>query len=133
MLNVAVPIVTSVNVSTAPTAPATSRSSQARVEEQPAGAVEEQEAEVAPPVAPGVQVGRTAAAVAVQVGRHLGHVRPLSVALTTISLANSMPGRLQVEGEDGVAAEGPQPAVEVAGCPMRKNSRPRKDRAGLPT
>ena len=73
-------------------------SGQPGIEKQPARAEQQQEAQVPPAVAPGAQVRRPVAAVRAQRGRHLARCAgPASAALTTISLANSMPGRDQAE------------------------------------
>ena len=80
-----------------------------------------------PAVAPAPQMRRPRAAVGRQRRRHLGDAQAVGcVAFTTISLANSMPGRLQVEAQDRVALEAAQAAMEI---PARAVEEQAADRA----
>ena len=67
-----------------------------------------------PAVAEAAQVRRAVAAVGLQRRRHLADLLPCRHALTTISLANSMPGVVRLELLVGVLAEAAQAAVGVA-------------------
>jgi hypothetical protein len=49
---------------------------QARIEEQPAGTVQKQEAEMAPTIAPSLKMRRASAAVRLQSRRHFGDFEP---------------------------------------------------------
>ena len=86
---------------------------QARHEEQPARAEQQQEAQVTPPVPPGVQMRRPAPAVLGQRGRDLGD--PLfGQRRLDHKLAGELHARgLQPEPHDTVPAETAQAAVEV--------------------
>lgn len=86
----------------------------AGVEEQPARAVEQQEAQVPPPVAPGPQVGGAAAPVGAEGDRDLAGTQPVQRGLDDHLAGELHAGGPQVEPEDRVAVEPAQPAVEVA-------------------
>ncbi len=84
------------------------------IEEEPAGAEEEKEAEVTPAVAPGAEVGRAAAAVGREGGGDLGHAEAGEGGFDDHLGGELHAGGAEVEGEDGVATEGTEAAVEVA-------------------
>ena len=69
---------------------------------------------MSPTVAPAAQVRRRERPSGESVVGTSAIRRPRSVALTTISLANSMPGVCRLERSDRVAAEAAQAAMEVA-------------------
>ena len=81
--------------------------------EQPARRVDEQEAQMAPAVAPGAQM-RWPCRPSVQRHRHLGDAHSERGAFITISLANSMPVGLPPACAVGVAGEAAQAAVKIA-------------------
>ena len=87
---------------------------QSRVEEEPARAVEQQEAEMTPAVSPGAQMRRARAAVGRESGGHLGHAQPGQRAFDHHLGCKLHSRGAQIQPEDRVAAEGAQPAVEVA-------------------
>ena len=86
----------------------------AGVEEEPAWAEEEKEAEVTPAIAPGSEVGWAAAAVWREGGGDLGHAEAGEGGFDDHLAGELHAGGAEVEREDGVAAEGAKAAVEVA-------------------
>ena len=114
MLNVAGPTVTSVNVRTRPTHAAEQQQGEAGVEEQPAWAVQQQEAQVTPPVPPGAEMGWAGPTVPVQPGGHLGDAHTSEGGLHHHLAGELHAWRLEVEVDDRLTPEAPQSAVEVA-------------------
>ena len=96
---------------------------QSGVEKQPARAEQQQETQVAPAVAPGAQVRRAVAAVGRSVVGTSPIRSPASAALTTISLANSMPGVTR-PSRRMASREKPRRPQWKSPIGMRKNSRP---------
>src|SRR5690606_41996179 len=83
-------------------------------EEEPTRAVEQEEAQMPPSVAPGVQVRGPAAAVRRQRRRHLADVVALQGRLDDHLAGELHAAGLQPEPHDRLLVEGAQPAVEVA-------------------
>ena len=73
----------------------------------------QQKAEVAPAIAPGTQMRRTAAAILVQRGGDLGHAEAVHRGLDHHLGGELHAGGLQAAATDGLGIEAPQPAMEV--------------------
>ena len=85
-----------------------------------------------PPVTPAPQMGRSASAVR----RQRTGTSPISilnsVALTTSSLANSMPVVRKLEAENRLASESPEPAMKVAAADSKRTVGPMPLRQDCP-
>ena len=88
--------------------------SQPRDEEKPVRTEQQQEAQVAPTVAPGAQVGRPAASVGRQGRRNLGDLQAPEDRLHDHLARELHPGRAQVKACDGGLRQSAQPAMEIA-------------------
>jgi acetyl-CoA carboxylase carboxyltransferase component/pyruvate/2-oxoglutarate dehydrogenase complex dihydrolipoamide acyltransferase (E2) component len=104
---------------------------ESRIEEEPARAEQQQEAQVPPAVAPAAQMRRAAAPVGRERRRHLGDREPEQRRLHHHLRGELHPDRAQIEALDRVAPEAAQTAVEVARRALKK-SRPIAVSTGLP-
>ena len=84
-----------------------------RIEEQPARAVQQHEAQMPPGVAPAAQVRRTAPAIRRERRRHLGDTHLEQRGLDDHLAGKLHPGGVQVHPLDGGLAEAAQAAVEI--------------------
>ena len=87
---------------------------EAGVEEEPARRIHQQEAEVAPAVAPGFEVRRAAAAILLERGGDLGHLLAEQRGFDDHLAGELHAGGAEGEALVGVFAEGADAAVEVA-------------------
>src|SRR5438874_524009 len=106
---------------------ASSHQEQARVEEEPARAVQQEEPQMPPSVAPGAKVGPARAAVSAQPRRHLDDAKVREVRLHHHLARELHPRRAQVERKDAIATEGAHAAVKVTGAPAEEETRDERE------